>query len=78
MSLVEKISFKIAQRKLRKSINADGTIESKKLVIFFQKKVGRYGFHLGGFALGFLLGLIGVLIAYLIIDDYKPNRVRWV
>jgi hypothetical protein len=29
------------------------------------------------FALGFLLGLIGLLIAYLINDDYKHNRVKW-
>jgi hypothetical protein len=27
--------------------------------------------------LGFLLGLIGVLIAYLIKDDKKRNRVKW-
>ena len=35
------------------------------------------GFHLGGFALGFLIGPIGVLIAYLIDDDKKRNRVKW-
>ena len=34
-------------------------------------------FNLGGFALGFLLGLIGVLIAYLINDDKKSDRVKW-
>ena len=33
--------------------------------------------HLGGFALGFFIGLIGVLIAYIIEDDYKRNRVKW-
>jgi len=27
--------------------------------------------------LGFLLNLVGVLIAYLIKDDYKSNRVKW-
>jgi len=32
---------------------------------------GSLAFYIGGFALGFLLGLIGVLIAYLINDDKK-------
>ena len=35
------------------------------------------GFQAGGFFLGFLLGLIGVLITYLINDDQKRNRVKW-
>jgi len=77
-NLVDKIGFKLAQRELRKSINPDGSLNSKKLNKFFKKAVnGETGFHLGGFALGFLLGLIGILIAYLIKDDYKSNRVKW-
>ena len=38
---------------------------------------GQTGFHAGGFFLGLLLGLIGVLIAYLINDDKHRNRVKW-
>jgi len=34
-------------------------------------------FHFGGFALGFFLGLIGILIAYIINDDNHSRRVRW-
>lgn len=78
MSLVDRIGFKTAQHKLRQSINPDGTLNTKN----FQKAAkkagdGTSGFHIGGFALGFLLGLIGVLIAYLINDDKKQNRTKW-
>ena len=73
----EKISFRSAQRKLKRGIAPDGTIEKTRIARFFEKRGGEYGFHLGGFALGFFLGLIGLLIAYLIKDDYKQNRVKW-
>jgi hypothetical protein len=78
MKLADKAMFKMAQKELRKNISHDGTINSKKLNKFFtQKADGTSGFHLGGFALGFLLGLIGVLIAYLLNDDKKSSRVKW-
>ncbi len=77
LKFFDRIGFKLAQKKLRNSINADGTIENKKLNKFLDQGDHSTGFHLGGFALGFLVGLIGVLIAYLINDDYKKNRVKW-
>ena len=78
MTFAKKIQFKLAQRKLRKSINADGTFNNKKLQKAFQDEMsGTTGFHLGGFALGFFLFVIGVLIAYLIDDEKKANRVKW-
>lgn len=78
LRFIDRIGFKIAQRDLRKSINRDGTIDARRLNRFKSSRVDHStGFHIGGFALGFFVGLIGVLIAYLIKDDYKRNRVKW-
>jgi hypothetical protein len=78
MKFFEKISFRIAQKQLRNSINRDGTINNKKIKKLFAKGgEGASGFHAGGFALGLFLSLIGVLIAYLIKDEYESNRKTW-
>lgn len=79
MSFFDKMSFKVAQKKVRDNIDRDGTINNKKIQKALSKsaKGGESGFHFGGFALGFFLGLIGVLVAYLLNDDYKRNRVKW-
>jgi hypothetical protein len=79
MSFSERIKFKVAQKNLRDNIAPDGSFDTRKMekALKHQSKGGETGFHLGGFALGLLLGVIGVLIAYLIKDDYKRNRVKW-
>lgn len=77
MKFFERLAFKRAQKKLHDGISDDGTITNKKFKKLYNEKGGETGFHLGGFALGFFLSLIGVLIAYLINDDYKANRVKW-
>ncbi len=78
LKFTDRIGFKLAQRELRKGIAEDGTIQSKKMKKSLAKVTGgEYGFHAGGFVLGFFLGLIGVIIAYVISDDYKRNRVKW-
>lgn len=78
LKLIDKIGFSISQKKLRKSINPDGTFNKKKVQKFFHKYAeDGTGFNAGGFFLGLILGLIGVLIAYLIKDEKKKSRVKW-
>ena len=79
MKLMERIGFKASQNQLRNSIDRDGTFNKKKLQKYLNKKAkdGTTGFHSGGFFLGLLVGLIGVIIAYFIKDENKKNRVKW-
>jgi hypothetical protein len=78
MGWLKRMEFKLALRKLRHSIKPDGTIDNKSLA---RLRGGYYdddgSFHIGGFALGFFVGLVGVLIAYLIQDDNHHRRVKW-
>jgi len=79
LNFFERLSFKAAQKRFRKSINSDGTIN--------QRMLGKNGFgdsfsefNLGGFLLGLFLFLPGVLIAYLIggeDEDIRRSRVKW-
>jgi len=77
LSFIEKLTLEGAQRKLRNTINYDGTLNSRKIEKLMKKSGEGKGFQAGGFFLGFLLGLIGALIAYLINDDQKKNRTKW-
>lgn len=78
MGFFKRIGFKMAQNKLRNSINADGSFSQARAKKYYKRMIdGSTGFHLGGFALGFFLGLIGVIIAYVIKDSKKRNRVKW-
>lgn len=75
MKAPQRLGFKLAQKKLRGMIAEDGRVYNKTLMK--SAAADGEGFHIGGFALGFFLGLIGVLIAYLIGDDKKSKRVKW-
>jgi hypothetical protein len=78
MHLMDRLVFKAGQRKLKNVINTDGTFKKKRFEKFFQKRGGdNGGSGIAGFVLGYFLFLVGVLIAYLIDDDNKKNRVKW-
>jgi len=79
MKWADKAMFKSAQKELKRSINADGTLNNKKIEKLYKKshKDLTAGFNIGGFALGFLLSLIGVLLAYIIKTDNPSNFRKW-
>lgn len=78
LNFFQKMSFKAAQKKLRNSISADGTITNQRLSKALAADATS-GFNIGWFALGLLLGLIGVLLSYIISGDteVKKNRQKW-
>ncbi len=64
MNFVERLSFKITKKRFEKKLAmAEGTSA---------------GFNIGGFALGFLLSLLGVLIAYLVSKDTNLRKWAWI
>jgi hypothetical protein len=77
MNLWDRLNFKLAQHRLKKNINPDGTLNNKRLARQLKKGIDTEDFNIGGFALGLFLGPIGVLIAYLIDDDRKSVRLKW-
>ena len=70
MTLFQKVSLKIAQHKVRRLIKKGKTVDLNA----FSKEVDTSNFNVGGFVLGLLLSIIGVIIAYLIGDG---NVVKW-
>lgn len=78
MKLFDKIGFKLAQKKLRRSINNDQTLNKKQIEKYLRKDTQKgTAISWGGLLLGIFLGPIGVLIAYLFKDDNRKQRINW-
>jgi len=78
MKFLDKVSFRIGQRQLKKSINQDGTFNRKSIEKYLAAPAGPGGgFSLTGLLLGLFLSLLGVLIAYVIAGSDKRSRVTW-
>ena len=78
MKFLDKVNFKIGQRQLKKCINNNGTFSKKGIEKYFSKAVaGVGGFSIAGLALGLLLSIVGVLIAYLIKAPNKKSIITW-
>jgi len=79
----ENLNFKskLVLRLLKKNIRAD--VKSGKLQLdtkvdfnnLFAEEI--YEFNVGGFLLGFFLGLIGVGLAHIFSDDYSFRKSSW-
>jgi hypothetical protein len=70
LSLTQKISLKLAQKKIRKALKNNESVDS----ITMANAVDTSDFNIGGFVLGLLLSVVGVLIAYLIGDT---SVIKW-
>jgi len=70
MSLSQKVALKMAQSKLKKDMKANRQASVSSAAAF----VDDSDFNIGGFVLGLLLSIIGVLIAYLIGDR---DVIKW-
>jgi len=77
LSFKEAFVFKSFQRDLRKELN-DKKITLGQTLNFkevFEEK--KFEFNIGGFVLGFLLGLIGVGLAHIFSTDKNFRRSSW-
>ena len=66
------IVLKIEQRRIKKAIRKDGSIN----MFVFNKEVKKsFKWHWGGFFLGLLLPVLGLIITAFIQDDQRKNRI---
>lgn len=77
LSFKEAIVFKSFQRELRKELNEKKITLSQTLNFKEAFEEKKFEFNIGGFVLGFLLGLIGVGLAHIFSTDKNFRRSSW-
>ena len=77
MSFKERMALRIAQRNIRSEIKSKSIEENATINYEMAVGNGESTFKIGGFILGFLLGLIGVGLAYIFSNDKDFIRSTW-
>lgn len=77
LSFKEKMGLKIAQKELKTKVKDHQIDENAVVELDKQMGYGESSFNLGGFLLGFFLGLIGVGLAHIFFDDKDLRRSSW-
>ena len=72
LSLKGRIVFKINQKRIKKSIRKDGTID---MAAYEEAAKEPFKWHWGGFFLGLLLPVLGLIITAFFKDDQRKNRI---
>ena len=77
LSFKEKMGLKIAQKELKTKVKDQQIDENTIVELDKQMGYGESSFNIGGFLLGFILGLIGVGLAHIFSDDKDFRRSSW-
>ena len=71
LTLKKRIVFRINQKRIKKTIRKDGTVD----MIAYEKAAKEpFKWHWGGFFIGLLVPILGMVIAAFIKDDQRKNR----
>ena len=69
----ETIGFRSTQKQIKRTIRKNGTVD---MVAFERKAKEPFKWHWGGFFLGILLPIVGMIISAFIKDDKRKNRTN--